>query len=122
MWTLLPPKPSPNLASIPRPGRIVDAVKFRTWQKAAHSKKTGLTNESLFEVFRKARTAIENWVDEDSRRALVLSGDIDAIKKDAQLSALLRQYDGFGSALRDKLIHHLEFMVENRRKYYAACS
>ena len=106
----------------PQTGKILDAERFRKWQKAAHSKQTTLSNESLFEVFRKARTAIENWVDDDSRRPLILSGDLEAIKNDPQLLAILRQFQGYGSAMHDKLAQHLEFMVENRRKYYAACT
>jgi hypothetical protein len=103
-------------------GQIVDAEKFRKWQKSANAQQPTATNESLFEVFRKARIAIENWIDDDSRRPLILSGDLQAIKKDPTLQALFQKNQGYGAAMEQKLWRHLEFMVENRRKYYAACS
>jgi hypothetical protein len=80
-----------------------------------------VSNQSLFEVFRKARTAIENWVDDDSRRSLVLTGDLNWIQKEPSLAAIFRQFQGYGSSMQEKLTQHLEFMVQNRRKYYAAC-
>jgi hypothetical protein len=102
-------------------GQIVDAERFRQWQKAQHSQRTLVSNQSLFEVFRKARTAVENWVDDDSRRSLVLAGDLAVIKRDPSLTAIFRQFQGYGSSMQEKLTQHLEFMVQNRRKYYAAC-
>lgn len=106
----------------PQTGRILDTDKFRKWQRTAHSAKAAVTNESLFEVFRKGRIAIENWVDDDCRRQLILSGDMARIKKDATLVAVFDRYQSHGAALREKLDHHLEFMVENRRKFYAAAA
>jgi len=103
-------------------GQVLNPDKFRTWQKSAHAQQPAVTNKSLFEVFRKARTAIENWVDEESCRQLILSGDLEKIKKDVQLMAIFSQFQGYGSPMQEKLANHLEFMVENRRKYYAACS
>jgi hypothetical protein len=103
-------------------GQILDPEKFRKWQKSANSQQPSVSNESLFEVFRKARIAIENWIDDDSRRPLIMSGDLQAIKRDATLQALFQKSQGYGAAMEQKLWRHLEFMVENRRKYYAACS
>ena len=104
----------------PQTGRILDDAKFRRWQRSAVSRQSKLTNESLFEAFRKARIAIENWVDDDTRRPLIRKGDLTAIKQDKGLVALLKRYEGFGAPMRDRLVKHLEFMVENRRKYYLA--
>jgi hypothetical protein len=101
-------------------GQILDPERFRRWQKESHSKQTAITNESLFETFRKARTAVENWVDADEHVSLILAGDLSAVKQDARLQAIFQQYEGFGLSMQQKLVHHLEFMVENRRKYYAA--
>ena len=91
---------------------------------AAAPKPTRSALEVLAEktVFRRGRTAVEHWVDEDSHRPLVLAGDLSTIKKDVLLLAIFRQFQGFGAAMQEKLMHHLEFMVENRRKYYTACS
>ena len=103
-------------------GQILDPEKFRKWQKAANAQQPTVTNESLFEVFRKARIAIESWVDDDSRRPLVLAGDLDAIKKDETLQALIAKSQGYGTAMKEKLWRHLEFVVGNRRRYYLAAA
>jgi hypothetical protein len=73
----------------------------------------------LAERFRKARIEIEHWVDRDENRLLVLSGDLQAIRRDADLQEVLRRYECFGDEMTAKLWRHLEFMVENRRKYYS---
>jgi hypothetical protein len=73
----------------------------------------------LAERFRKARIEIEHWVDRDENRLLVLSGDLEAVRRDADLQEVLRRYEGFGDEMTAKLWRHLEFMVENRRKYYS---
>ncbi len=101
-------------------GRIIDQDIFRKWQKTARAGEPGVTNESLFEVFRRARIAIENWVDEDSNRGLVLAGDIPTMKKDSRLAAVFHASRGFGPAMEEKLLRHLKFIVGNRSKYYRA--
>jgi uncharacterized protein DUF4339 len=101
-------------------GQILDPEKFRKWQKSSPASQPAVSNESLFEVFRKSRLAIENWVDEDCNRPLVMAGGLGAIKKNAQVLAILQKHPGYGAVLQDKLIQHLEFMVENRKKYYSA--
>jgi hypothetical protein len=58
-------------------------------------------------------------VDRDENRLLVLSGDLEAIRRDADLQEVLRRYQGFSDEMTAKLWRHLEFMVENRRKYYS---
>lgn len=106
----------------PRTGQILDPHKFRQWQKASHAQQPTVTNASLFEVFRQARTAIEQWVDDDSRRTFIVTGDLNTIKQDVSLLAIFQQFQGYGAAMQEKLMHHLEFMLENRKKYYTACS
>jgi hypothetical protein len=101
-------------------GQILDQDKFRKWQKASNAAQPAVSNETIFEVFRKARLAIENWVDEDCNLPLVMAGDLGAIKKNGPLLAIFERYQKYGLSLKEKLTHHLEFMVENRRKYYAA--
>jgi hypothetical protein len=107
----------------PRSGEIVDRAQFQKWkqQKTNPSAPThSPTNASMMELFRRGRTAIENWVDDDDNKTLVLHGDATAIEGNPQLAAILADFDKFGPAMRQKLQAHLAFMIENRRKYYAA--
>jgi hypothetical protein len=108
----------------PETGQILDAAKFRKWQQQqAHpitSSQPAVSNASLLEVFRKARLAVETWVDDEANRACIMQADIEDIKRRAEIQMLLREYANFGQAMQEKLSRHLEFMVENRRKYYQA--
>jgi hypothetical protein len=72
------------------------------------------------EVFRKARTRIEAWLDEESHRVLVLALDLEAIRGHPDIQSILTAYAGYGPTFRDKLLRHLDFMTENRCKYYSA--
>jgi hypothetical protein len=103
-------------------GRILDQEKFNQWKKQkAPTTETipqFLTNASQFEVFRKARTAIENWVDDDNNRLRILHADIKEIIHSPGIQAIFRDFAGFG--FRQKLEKHLAFLVENRRKYETA--
>lgn len=103
-------------------GRILDQEKFNQWKKqtAPTTETSGqfLTNASQFEVFRKARTAIENWVDDDTNRLRILHADIQEILRSRGIQDIFREFAGFG--LRQKLEKHLAFMIENRRKYEMA--
>ena len=73
-------------------------------------------------VFRKARTSIENWIDDETRSALVLGGDMAEIQRDPELAAILQESTKFGPEMLQKLQAHLIFMLDNRRKYHAAYS
>jgi hypothetical protein len=100
-------------------GRILDPVKFRRWQQQARVT-SSVSNASFLEVFRKARLAIEAWVDDDRNRAHVLHADENEIRSDQEIQAILQDAGRFGKDLQDKLLHHLRFMLHNRRKYYLA--
>ena len=71
------------------------------------------------EVFRKARIAIENWIDDDTRSALVLGGDMAEIQRDPELAAILQASTQFGPEMLQKLQAHVIFKLDNRRKYHA---
>jgi hypothetical protein len=105
-------------------GQILDEARFQTWKQQnaqpSSAEKPAVTYASLFEVFRKARNAIESWVDEDKNRSLILHADFDEITTQPPVQAILQEYATYGREMREKLIHHLELMVENRRKYYKA--
>jgi hypothetical protein len=72
------------------------------------------------EVFRKARIAIERWVDDARHRPLVLRGDYAAIMQHPGLIGVLEQFAAYGPVLETGLRQHLAVMVENRRKHYSA--
>ncbi len=105
-------------------GRILDPEKFRKWkQQLAQTSAAGqpaLNNASLFEVFRKARTAVEAWVDDDVNRACIMNTEFKEIERKSEIQVILQKYANYGKAMQEKLLRHLEFMVENRRKYYKA--
>jgi len=104
-------------------GRVVDTEKFHRWKKQhAQSASVGrpVSNASLFETFRKARTSVEGWVDEESNRLCILESNPEEIKRKPEIQAILNEYAGYGLEMREKLLRHLEFMIENRRKYYKA--
>jgi hypothetical protein len=105
-------------------GRILDHEKFRKWkQQLSQSSGAGqpaLSNASLFEVFRKARTAVEAWVDDDVNRACIMNTELEEIRRKPEIQVILHKYANYGQAMQEKLLRHLEFMVENRRKYYNA--
>ncbi len=72
------------------------------------------------EAFRKGRTAVENWVDHEDNKTFVVHGDAAALQANPQLPAILAEYDKFGPVMRQKLQARVAFMIDNRRKYYAA--
>jgi hypothetical protein len=76
-----------------------------------------LDNEKMDEC---ARTAVEAWVDDDANRAGIMQAGLDEIKRRPAFQAILRDYAGYGDPIQEKLLRHLVFMVENRRKYYKA--
>ena len=105
-------------------GQILDPVKFQQWkQQQARTSLAGpavVSNASLFEVFRKGRTAVEAWIDDEKNRACIVHAEMHEIKKHPNVLAIVNQYAGYGKDIQDKLLRHLEFMVENRKKYYSA--
>ena len=42
------------------------------------------------------------------------------LEKHPNVLAIVNQYASSGKDIQDKLLRHLEFMVENRKKYYTA--
>jgi GYF domain 2 len=88
-------------------GRILNPEKFQKWkQQQAHT--TPVTNASLLEVFRKARTAIEAWVDDPVNRSCIMQADLDEIKRQPAIQAILQEYANYGNAMQEKLLRHLE--------------
>lgn len=103
-------------------GRIIDPVKFRKWQKE-HQKERNEEHSkapTIQDVYFKARTDLSAWIDLDKNRVLINSGDMEAIRQDATLRRFMQANSRYGEEMLHKLWAHLEFMVENRRKYYYA--
>jgi serine/threonine protein kinase len=103
-------------------GRIIDPVKFRLWQKE-HQRQRNLelsTAPTIQEDYYKARAELSAWVDMEKNRPMILTGDMEAIRQDATLQQFMRAHARYGDEMVHKLWHHLEFMVENRRKYHFA--
>jgi hypothetical protein len=46
--------------------------------------------------------------------------DPEEIKQRPEIQLILREYANYGKGIQEKLLRHLDFMVENRRKYYEA--
>lgn len=108
----------------PRTGQVVDAERFAKWKQqagqACHSS-LAPTNASIMEVFRNARLAIEQWVDDERQRTLIMEKESRELITNPELAAILKTYAGYGPMLQEKLLAHVDFLVANRRKYYAAC-
>ena len=75
---------------------------------------------TVYEAFLTARKDLQDWVDADSRKPLVLAGDIGTMKQDPYILGLVQTYKGYGPTMVEKLSKHLDFLVDNRRQFYAA--
>lgn len=123
-----PPKPAeppPDETGVdPLTGRVLDATKFgRYLEEQNVVRRTRLAMElipSLHERLQKAKFEIEEWADRKANRALVLAGDLEAIRADPALREALAAYAEWGPEMMDKLWRHVAFVVENRRKFYAS--
>jgi hypothetical protein len=107
----------------PRTGQVVDIIRFKKWEQenSTSSRATGSrASASPLEAFSRARIALANWVDGESSCSLILDGDAEEVLRDPKVIALLQRYAGYGPLFLEKLVHHLAFLVENRRKFYSA--
>ena len=136
-----PKVPSPALAVSPQPsqetppdtgfdaetGRILDPEKFQRWlrQKVdSPDSDAAATNGSLMHrcLSRCSPGDRAAWVDDDSWAGmLILGANIEEIISSAELQILLEQFAEFGPIMKSKLLKHLTFMVENRKRYFAVC-
>jgi hypothetical protein len=99
-------------------GRVIDAAKFRRWQQQ-HARpapnQPAATNAALLERFRAGRAAIEKWVADAKNRLRVLHADMDEIKKNPEVVAILQAHAKGGKEVQEKLLRHLEAVVRQRR-------
>ena len=77
-------------------------------------------NALLMAVFRKARPAIEAWVDDEKNRECMLRNGPEELRQNPEIQAILQAYATYSSEMGDRLLRHLDFMVDNRRKFYRA--
>ena len=64
--------------------------------------------------------AIDVWLDDEKNRLRLLHGELDEIKRHPEIRAILDEFAAYGADIQNKLLRHLEFMVENRKKYMKA--
>jgi hypothetical protein len=126
-----PVTPAPTAAATPEEmgfnpetGQVLNAEVFARWQRAQQEKKdrelATQPEVTVYEVFLRARWALQDWVDAEPNKPLIVAGNIDAIKQDPQVQQLVYTYQGYGETMIEKLWKHFGFLVENRRKFYAA--
>jgi hypothetical protein len=105
-------------------GKILDPERFAAWKqreaRPASTGQPGVSNASFFEVFRKARNVLAAWVDEERNTAKVQHAGMAEILADPEVQAILNDYAHYGKGMQEKLAQHLEFVVENRRRYFKA--
>jgi serine/threonine protein kinase len=106
----------------PDTGEIFDPVKFRNWQRAQAAKQrpSPATAPSVSEIFQKGRTQLDAWLDLERNRRPILAGDMDYIRQDRDIQRFMQYHARFGPEMLHKLWQYLQFMIENRRKYFCA--
>jgi hypothetical protein len=109
----------------PSTGQIFDQDRYEKWHHlraaAAATEPSAVCTESIGEVYHKARSALARWVDDDNRHTLIMTADLEELRKHPEVQAILAQFELYGPVMREKLVHHVEYLVTNRRKYYTAC-
>lgn len=125
-----PSAPPAELAKTPgydaETGQILDPIAYARWQKSeSHRRQEELKKQtamSVAEAFIEAQRALQAWVDADANKPLVGQGDMSRVKACPSVLALLARYEGYGSVMREKLLKRLDFLVENRKKFFQAFS
>jgi hypothetical protein len=112
----------PGLAN--GPGQSLDLGKAENLQpvEQAPKREEAATQgtEPIEAVFHKARTEIAAWVDREENLQLIMDGNMDTERQHPEALKLIDKYRTYGEEMVQKLWQHLEFMVENRRKFYAS--
>jgi hypothetical protein len=106
-----------------RTGEIVDPARFQKWKEEHPGSSTAAaaqTNASLMAVFHSARIVMENWIEQESNRALILRGDLQEIVSSPEVFALFHAHAQCGPVFLSKLAKHFVLLVENHRKFYTS--
>ncbi len=104
----------------PETGQVIDAARYEQWKKDQRHKARA-TNEPgvpLRVAFEQGRRAVENWVDGEVNGELVAKGDMEAIFNNTSLQECLNPYRSYGKEMLEKLVRHLQIIVENRNNFY----
>lgn len=119
-----PTAPGPEVTGYdPETGQVLDAAKFAAWQREQRRQKESATQGmSVYEAFLTARKALQDWLDSADRKPLIETGDVNTAKQDPYVQGILREFSGYGPVMLEKLDKHIEFLVDNRRKFYLAFS
>src|SRR5262249_7571003 len=107
----------------PDTGQVIDRARFDEWQRrtTAASPPTDVPAQvKLLELFRNASLALQTWVDDESRRDLILRGNLKDILEEPALAGILKRFAGEGREFQEKLLDHLVFLAKNRRQHYLA--
>jgi hypothetical protein len=76
--------------------------------------------ESVQEAYHRAQAALQRWADLDINRALILAGNMQALRQDVSIQSIVGTVHVHGPAIVHHFWRHVEFVVENRRKYFEA--
>lgn len=108
----------------PETGQILDAIAYARWQKSeALRRQEELQKQptmSVAQAFIEAQRALQEWVDADANKTLVEKGDMNRVKQSPSVLTLLARYEGYGAVMREKLLKRLDFLVDNRKKFFQA--
>jgi hypothetical protein len=107
----------------PETGQVFDQARFTQWQREQrvsriHEQPAGQPN--IAEVYQKARVHLDRWLDFDRNHGPIMTGDMECIRQDPDIVRFMNYHARYGPDMVHKLWSHLQFMVENRRKYYCA--
>jgi len=77
-------------------------------------------NLSTNEIFRRASFALSQWTDQDENAPLILAADTEAILRRPEVLEILVPFQNLPFEHLERLIDSLDFLVENRSRYYRA--
>jgi hypothetical protein len=114
-----PPASPETTGYDPDTGQVLDAAKYAQWRREQLLVKEQPAM-TVYEAFLTARKSLQEWVDAESNKPLVQTGDIATIQQAPAVIELVQTYKGYGPTMVEKLSKHLDFLVDNRRQFYAA--
>jgi hypothetical protein len=117
-------KPTPEeMGYDPDTGQVLDAEKYKRWTKAQKDVKTETSSsvgETIYETFLRANNVLQEWIDDETNKTLLISGGNEAVKNDPVLRGLVLSFELHGKDLMNRLWQRLDFLIDNRRKFYAS--
>jgi hypothetical protein len=75
---------------------------------------------SVAGAFLQAQRALQEWVDNEANKPLVLVGDMEVIRKCPAVLELLERFESYGPVMGEKLWKRLTLLVDNRKKFFQA--